>query len=280
MALLKKNSETADSTELVRGDTESRRIRLDGELVERAWSAQNSVTRRPMLADKELLHVNSGLSLEGKKRILLTFVLDGSMSMQQEMYAAVCQGLNRFAEVMMHEKNLSCAGVSIISIERSQIRLLRDFQSCTAGLGLTVSESPRKGMSPVISAAYLASQRSIRRKENYAHGGIQCYSPVVVVFSDFRSNDCRYSGIDEAALQAMIQEMNEQQDVHIFKAYTENGSSLLNALQGAEISFVQGENALDETVAVGFLEIYRQLCEVIGITLETEPSAEDFLIEK
>ncbi len=277
--LVKKHQKKPSEEPIERETSENRSSSISGECAERAWGAQNSVTRRSMIADKSLLQVNSGLSLTGKKRNLLTIVLDCSMSMEAELYSAIRNGLKQFMDILHRTEAFECTGISLITIERSQIHLRRDFQSCRRNPELPNPYGQCRGLSPIISATYLAFLRSALRKKNYAHGGIACGRPVVAVFSDFCSNDHRYNGMNEVTLQAMIKEMQEMDEVHLIKVNTgctEEEQSLLKDLPGTEVP-IQGEGTPEESAANVLYALYRQLCETLELPGDDSVTAEDFL---
>ncbi len=259
MALFKKPIKFADEEEISRGVQKPSDNRLEGNCIEMIRGACNSVTHRPMLADKEILQVKSGLSLQGKKRILLTFVLDCSMSMGKEVYRMMYSGIAQLAEIMAKTDSMKCADISIITVEQSRIMLRQDFAPCTADIELPDSWKCGKGLSPVLSAVYLANKRGLRRKQNYSFGRINCYRPLTIVISDFKNNDDRYQGITSSGIEEMLQELNDSQDSDILKVCTQQGNPLYEKLQGAELKYISEDMVGAESITEWFHDLYMML---------------------
>jgi len=278
--LFKKRMILPESEELVRGDLKTWENRVEGKYIDTIWSAQNSVTRRAMVADKEILQVKSGLNLRGKMRILLTFVLDCSMSMSDEMYTALYKGMNRFAKIMTRTESMSNTDISVISIERSQIRMRQDFAACSAGVEIPDTQEQGKGLSPIVCAVYLAHKRGLRRKENYAMGGINCYRPITIVFSDFKNNDARYNGISDSSVQEMLQEINDTESTDVLKICTESGNPLFSQLQGTELQFMTENFSDGHRIAEWFYDLYMVLCEMLHIQQDAPVSPDTFSLEE
>ncbi len=280
MPLFRKRIILPESEEIVRGDIKTWDNRVEGKYVDTIWSARNLVSKRSMIADREILHVKSGLNLRGKMRILLTFVLDCSMSMSDETYLALYKGMNRFAKIMTRTESMSNTDISVIAIERSQIRLRQDFTPCSAGVAIPEVKEQGRGLSPIVSAAYLAYKRGLRRKENYAMGGINCYRPITVIFSDFKNNDARYNGISNDAVEEMVQEINEAEQSDVLKVYTELGNPLLAQLQGAELAFMTEGLSNGHRIAEWYYDLYMALCEMLQIQQESPVSPDTFNLEE
>ncbi len=263
MSLFKKPIRFPEEEEVTRGNQKTWDNRVNGSCVEMIRGACNSVTHRPMLADQEILQVKSGLSLQGKKRILLTFVLDCSMSMGVDVYRTMYNGISQLAELMSKTDSMRCADISIITVEQSKIMLRQDFAPCTADIELPQDSKCGKGLSPVVSAVYLAHKRGLRRRENYSFGRINCYHPFIVIISDFKDNDVRYQGITAAGIEEMCQEINASQDTDILKVCTQQGNPLYDQLYGAELPFIMDGKTDEEKVTEWFHDLYLMLCEML-----------------
>lgn len=263
MSLFKKPIKFPEEEEISRGTQKIRDNRVDGPNIEMIRSACNSITHRPLLADQDMLQIKSGLNLQGKKRILLTFVLDCSMSMGEQHYLVLYQGISQLAGIMAKTDSMKSADISIITIEQSKIMLRNDFSPCTAEFSQSASQKCGKGLSPIVCAAYLAHKRGLRRKESYSFGRINCYRPITVVISDFKNNDNRYQGITAAGLEDMLQEMNTSQDADILKVSTQKDNPLYAQLHGSELTFPNEEEGDSGKITEWFHDLYLMLRQML-----------------
>lgn len=259
MSLFKKPIKFPEEEEISRGNPKTWDNRVDGSCIEMIRGACNSITHRPLLSDQEILQVKSGLSLQGKKRILLTIVLDCSMSTGDAVYRSMYDGIAQLAGIMAKTDSMRSADISIITVEQSKIMMRQDYAPCTADIEIPSDWKCGKGLSPIVCAAYIAYKRGLRRRDNYTLGRINCYRPLTVLISDFKNNDNRYQGITTAGIEEMLQEMNDSQDSDILKVCTQQGNPLYDQIQGAELPFVIDEQNESEKINEWFHDLYLML---------------------
>lgn len=138
----------------------------------------------------------------GTASVSITILLDNSMSMHisAEKMQAIQEEITRSAREL--DEN---AEISVLLIQNSQILLISDFQPCSGQMRIAWSSAEKsRGMSPILTAQYLAVRRSAGRAEKN----------ILFLLSDANGNDAYF--YTEEELREMENEI-KQSNTEIIK---------------------------------------------------------------
>ena len=176
-------------------------------------SAKNQISEKPMI-NSEMLNVRSVIGA-GLHHIV-TIVSDETCAGNSLMKYI----RNSVREILKKLSKYNKIDISIISVSQSQIKLKNDFQEYEDVV--FDYESEQKGLSPILSAVYVAHLRNVKLKMLYDNDDEkECGTPFIIIISDFMDNDNRYDGVSDSIMNDMLSRINNGSKEKIIKIILE-----------------------------------------------------------
>lgn len=172
--------------------------------------AKNQISGKELIDNKSIFDVKQVIGA-GLHHII-TIIFDETCADIKQMQKIK----NRISEILRKLSMQNKIDISIISINESCIKLKSDFQEYADNI-FDYQSSP-KGMSPILSAVYVAYLRNMKLKELYDNDSEkECTAPIIIVISDFFDNDNRYNKITNDTINGMLNQINNTNNMEIIK---------------------------------------------------------------